>query len=100
MSKSILQANKSVCFLCGEMAGADPLDKHHVFGGTGRRKLSERYGLTVYLHHFRCHEFGPESVHVNAEVSLELKRIAQRKAMEVHGLSVEEFIEIFGKNYL
>lgn len=100
MRQSILQKDKSVCFLCGEPGGADPLDKHHVYGGTGRRKLSEKYGLFVYLHHFRCHEFGKESAHQNAAVARRLHRIAQKKAMEVHGLSMEAFIQIFGKNYL
>lgn len=100
MAKSILQKDKTFCFLCGEAAGMDPLDKHHVFGGTGKRKLSEKYGLWVYLHHFRCHEFGKESVHQNAESSLRLKRHAQERAMEVYGWSKEEFRGIIGKNYL
>lgn len=98
--KSILQKTKDVCFLCGEPAGADPLDKHHAFGGTGCRKLSERYGLTVYLHHHRCHIFGADSVHQNKKNNLRIKMAAQRKAMRVHGWTVETFIKIFGKNYL
>ncbi len=98
--KSILQKTKDVCFLCGEPAGADPLDKHHAFGGTGCRKLSEKYGLTVYLHHHRCHIFGTDSVHQNKENDLRIKMAAQRKAMRVHGWTVETFIKIFGKNYL
>lgn len=98
--RSILQKRKDFCFLCGEAAGADPLDKHHVFGGTGRRKLSEKYGLTVYLHHHKCHIFGSESVHQNRENDLLVKRAAQRKAMAVHGWTVEDFIGVFGKNYL
>lgn len=39
------------CWLCGRNGTAEPLDKHHIFGGAYRKK-SEKYGLTVYL----CHE--------------------------------------------
>jgi len=100
MAKSILQKNKDVCFLCGEMAGADPLDKHHVFYGSGKRKLSEKYGLTVYLHHHECHIFGKESVHQSRQKDLVVKKAAQRRAMAEHNWTKEEFVKIFGKNYL
>ena len=100
MSKSIMQTNKSVCYLCGEPASyADPLDKHHVFGGALRKK-SEHYGLTVYLHHSRCHIFGNEAVHVSADVREQLQRDAQLAAMKEYGWTVDEFREEFGKNYL
>lgn len=46
------------CALCGKPGtGLDPLDKHHIFGGSNRRN-SERYGLVVPLHHYECHIFG------------------------------------------
>lgn len=38
------------CWLCGRNGTAEPLDKHHIFGGAYRKK-SEKYGLTVYLCH-------------------------------------------------
>lgn len=35
------------CALCGKPGTSlDPLDKHHIFGGSNRRN-SERYGLVV-----------------------------------------------------
>lgn len=89
--KSILQEDKGRCFLCGMNRTIEPLDEHHVFNKSDKKK-SEKYGLIVYLHHRKCHIFGSESVHQNAEVSRRVKAHAQRMAMEVHGLSMEEII--------
>ena len=87
------------CFLCGRNGYADPLDKHHIFGGPYRKK-SEKYGLTVYLCHHDCHIFGREAVHNNAENMLYVKQYGQRKAMQENGWTVQQFINEFGKNYL
>lgn len=95
--KSILQEEKDCCFLCKRRD--EPLDEHHIFAG-GNRSLSERYGLKVYLCHSRCHIFGECAVHCNAEVDKVLKRYAQKKAMERYKWTVDDFISIFGKNYL
>lgn len=84
------------CFLCGRTWN---LDAHHIFGGPFRKK-SEKYGLVVDLCHDTCHIFGPNSVHQNREVMLEVKRYGQRKAMQENGWSTEDFIREFGKNYL
>ena len=99
MTKSILQKNKTKCFLCRGNANYEPLDLHHVFLGANR-KLSDKYGLTVYLHHNTCHIFGENSVHGNAKVMRILQAHAQRAAMAHYGWSTKDFIKIFGKNYL
>lgn len=100
MAKSILQSDKERCYLCGGFPTFyDPLDKHHIFGGALRKK-SERYGLTVYLHHNKCHIFGAEAVHANAEKNRALQAEAQKAAMERNGWSVEDFRREFYKNYL
>jgi hypothetical protein len=77
----------------------EPLDCHHVFGAANRNK-SEKYGLTVYLHHSKCHIFGENAVHKNAEINRKLQAIAQKKAMKHYGWSIEDFRKEFGKNYL
>ena len=97
--KSILQTDEEKCYLCGMPENGDHLDWHHVFEGS-RRQLSEKYGLTVRLHHRRCHQEGKNSVHRNNEVNLKLKRDAQEEAMQRYGWTVEDWIEIFKKSYL
>lgn len=75
------------------------MDCHHCISGANR-KLSEKYGLKVYIHHNKCHIFGENSVHKNAEINRRLKQIAQEKAMQYYGWTEKQFIEIFGKSYL
>ena len=98
MAESILQTDKEHCFLCGMNRNLEPLDKHHVFSGSFRKK-SEQYGLTVYLHHSKCHIFGENSVHKNNAVRFRLCRLAQEKAMEHYNWTEDEFRSIFGKSY-
>lgn len=92
---SILQKEKR-CLVCGTQYN---LMIHHVFFGTGKRALSDKYGLTVMLcgHH---HNLSREGVHQNKELDNEIKAMAQRKAMEHYGWSEEDFIKIFRRNYL
>lgn len=98
--KSIIQVKDGRCYLCMKlgMYGKYPIvHKHHVFGGTANRKISEEYGLTVYL----CpghHEFSTEAVHANAGNMLLIRQDAQRIFEKMH--SHEEFMSLFGKNYL
>lgn len=87
------------CWRCGRNGAQDPLDKHHIFGGSLRDK-SEKLGLTVYLCHNRCHIFGPEAVHNNREEMQKLKEYGQRLAMERFGWTADDFRREFGKNHL
>lgn len=97
---SVLQPERTYCFLCGSRnkGGMDALEEHHIFEGNGRRAKSEEYGLKVYLCGCTCHRLGEDSAHKNREVSLRLKRFAQKKFEETH--SREEFRQEFGKSYL
>ncbi len=97
--KSILQEDNGVCFLCS-LAGDDHeqyTHEHHVIYGTSGRKLSEKYGLKLYL----CpqhHEFGKEAVHKNKGTRILLEKIAQ--LVFINQYSPELWMQIFGKNYL
>lgn len=90
--KSVIQTEKK-CFFCGRMTC---LQEHHIFFGEKNRKLSERYGLKVWL----CleHHTGQHSVHREKAMDLALKMHAQAKFEETN--SREDFRRIFGKNYL
>lgn len=98
--ESIIQEDKTRCYLCGMSAYFEPLDCHHVFGGDPNRKLSEKYGLKVYLHHSKCHIFHKTAVHQNAEINNALKAKVQKIAMEHYGWTVDDFRNIFGKSYI
>lgn len=86
------------CFLCARNGSSDRLERHHIFGGP-RRRLSEKYGLVVYLCGERCHRNGKYAAHRNKDTALYLHQHGQRMA-ENNGMSRDEFIKIFGKDYL
>lgn len=98
--RSIIQPTKDYCFLCSllEADGSrKDLEEHHVIYGRANRQLSEKYGLKIYL----CrehHRIGQQSVHINPEIRHMTEAIAQKKFMEVY--PNEDFVKIFGKNYL
>lgn len=81
--KSIIQDEKN-CFLCGSPYA----EEHHVFYGTANRKLSEQYGLKVWLcpTHHRHSKFG---VHFNKKLDEELKAIAEKRFKETYKLNFE-----------
>ena len=70
---------------------------HHIFFGNPNRKLSEKYGMKVYLVP-KYHREHPHGVHRNRQNDLKVKRYAQARFEEEH--SREEFMEIFGRSYL
>lgn len=92
--KSIIQYTKK-CFRCENPHCED----HHIFFGTANRKLSEKYGLKIWLCESH-HRLGNQAVHKNKDWDLKIKRMAQKKFMEHYDKTREDFIKIFGKNYL
>jgi hypothetical protein len=106
--KSIIQDEKE-CFVCAHKLIQAPerdnrgfyvLECHHVFAGTANRKMSEKYGLKVWL----CHEHhtGDTGVHFNETLNELLKEIAQRRFEEYYKgvYNRSDFIRFFGKNHL
>ena len=81
------------CVLCGRVGF---VHRHHIYEGC-RRRLSERYGFVVPLCP-DCHTVSEYAVHRCAKTALMLKRAAQRKFERTH--TREEFMKIFGRNYL
>lgn len=96
MAKSIIHTEKE-CYLCRLFYGASNrkgLEKHHVMNGWGKRTPSDKTGLWMWL----CNEHHRE-VHADAEMRNKLKQLAQI-CYERDGGSREEFMKLFGKNYL
>lgn len=92
-SKSIIQ-NEKQCLVCGTTYG---LHKHHIFYGTGNRAISEKYGCWCYLC-AKHHNMSDEGVHFNKKLDSELKKLTQKKFIEVY--PDIDFLKTFGKNYL
>ncbi len=94
MSKSIIQSEKE-CYITGSKFD---LHEHHIFPGS-YRQLSEKYGLKIWLRS-DWHNMADYGVHFNKSLNDSIKAEAQEIAMRHYGWSVEEFIGIFGKNYM
>ena len=92
--KSILQ-DKKESYISGTVYG---LEEHHIYFGTGRRKISEKNGFKVWLT-YEEHK-GTDGVHGKNghELDLKLKQECQRKYEENH--TRDEFIRLIGKSYL
>ncbi len=93
---SILTGKDKRCFVSGRREG---LNKHHIYHGTGLRKISDRYGFWCYLWEpLHLAGLGGLHAHPNSGLDLQLKQMCQRKFEETH--SREEFMAIIGRNYL
>lgn len=103
-TESVMQVKDGRCYLCIAMDGdhgRKPVEEHHVFGGSANRALSEAYGLKVYLcpEHHRTGEWAAHDGKHSGEVKEILHRAGQEAFECVYG-SREEFVKVFGKNYL
>ena len=86
--------DEPVCYICQRSTNV----QHHIIEGNGRRPISERLGLKVYL----CpphHNMSDAGVHFNKELDLQLKRMAQEYYEEHYGTR-EDFIKDFIQSYL
>ncbi len=92
--RSILTNDMKHCFLCNRIL--EHINRHEIFFGRNRLKSME-YGLVVYLCD-DCHTISDLSVHNNYFTDLKLKQLGQAAFEKKH--SHEDFMRIFGKNYL
>ena len=92
MTESIMQTEKA-CYYCGRKTC---LERHHVMAGTANRKLSERYGIWIWV----CHDdhVGIDGVQYDKQRNWDLKKQAQIAFEERYGH--ELWIKTFMKNYI
>lgn len=98
--KSIMQDKDGTCYLCKKLEGdysVKPVQEHHVVYGWANRRLSEKFGLKIYLCAEKHHEEGKYSVHKNPDIRQQLCAEAQI-AFEQNYPDLS-FREIFGKNW-
>ena len=96
-----MQPKDGRCYLCMKLHddySVKPVHEHHVIYGTANRKLSEKYGLKVYLCISKHHEWGNEAVHINPRIRWMVCADAQ-KAFE-KAYPGQSFRKIFGRNYV
>ena len=103
--ESIMQDIKE-CYICRQIMTQNNifrplpsggLECHHIMHGTANRKISEHYGLKVWL----CpehHRTGKEAVHKCRETDLKLITAGQTRFEQV--FSHSEWMQLFMKNYL
>ena len=93
MAKSIMQPEEEkVCYITGSQYNLD-CHHQHIMGGPNR-KLSEKYGLKVWLRH---------DIHMDLhdrdnDLKIQLKQEAQKVFEEKY--SHELWMQLFRKNYL
>lgn len=111
MSKSIITKYDKNCILCGRPTNVI----HHMIEGTGKRKLSDKYGLVCPL----CpphHNMGNKSVHTQTEMNVmshiiaqlafEKRWIAEHRSLpfesveDIEDEAREAFRQTFDKSYL
>ncbi len=92
MAASILQSEKE-CWFCESRAG---LEEHHIFAGVANRRISEKYGLKVWL----CHEHhtGNDGAQYDQEKNLQMKQEAKRNFAALY--SHDMWMRLIRKNYL
>lgn len=78
------------CFVCGRNG---PLQRHEIFHGPYRLK-SKQYGCWTTLCK-GCHD----KVHRDALLDRKLKVIFQHRAMKTYGWDMDQWRQVFGKNY-
>lgn len=102
MAKSSMHSKQDrTCYLCillnGDYATRSGLQEHHVIEGTSGRRLSERWGLKVYLC-LQHHTVGPQAVHNNKTLLLLLQQKAQEIFEKIY--SHQLWMQVFGRNYI
>lgn len=87
---SIFTDNLNICMFCGMKA----TDLNEIFRGRNRRN-SMKYGAVIPLCR-RCHC----KITDNYNLEMKWKIKGQEKIMNYYNMNIEEFINIFGRNYL
>lgn len=91
MTESIIQTGEKQCYVSGSRQN---LDIHHVLHGVANRKIADKFGLWVWLRH-DIHKRLHDS---DKDLDRELEQEAQKAFEEKY--SHEEWMRLFGKNYL
>ena len=92
---SLFTSDLSKCIICGK----SPVNKHEIFYGSNRQN-SIKYGLVIPLCTTEHHVSNVEGIHKDKELCREWQIKGQKAFMEHYNKTKDEFIKLFGKNYL
>lgn len=96
---SILTNNLNKCIECGREHCE--INLHEIFYGTGKRKLSMKYGLVIPLCTVSCHnQVNSIGIHFDKQMCDKWVIKGQKKYMKHYNKTKDEFRKVFGKNYL
>lgn len=93
MSESLLSKTKR-CYICG----ATNVEKHHIFFGTAKRRISDVEGCWMWL----CpeHHRGSSGVHFDKKLCRKIQVKCEQEWISRNKSDEEGFRNIFGRNYL
>ena len=95
MGKLGILETEEKCYLSGSSYN---IHRHHIYFGSGYRKISEANGFTVHLR-ADYHNASNRGVHCgNKKLDLFLKKKCQEEFEKTH--TREEFMALIGRNYL
>ena len=94
MERFSIYHDMKTCFFCGRPRECI----HEVYYGTANRKVSIQNGFCVGLCN-EHHNMSNDSVHHNREMDLKLKKEVEKAYLE-QGHSINDFLQLVGKNYL
>lgn len=96
MTRESILMEMDHCLVCGN---TNNLHIHEVFFGANNRENSIREKLCVSLCAYH-HNMSNNGVHFNRELDLKIKKWAEKKWLEKNDKTIDDFIKIFGKNYI
>lgn len=92
---SIITNDLTKCIECG----LPKSDLHEIFFGNNREK-SKQLGLVIPLCLTHHNTNLITSIHRDIELDTKYKIIGQKACMEHYNITTEEFIKVFGRNYI
>lgn len=95
MTGKSLYSDERECWICHSPQAV----RHHIYGGNGRRPISDREGCWIYLcpAHHNMSEFG---IHFDKELDKAIKEDCERRWCAANGKTPDDFREVFGVNYI
>lgn len=93
MSESLLSKTKK-CYICGALN----VEKHHVFFGTAKRRISDTEGCWLWL----CpeHHRGASGIHFDKKLSRKIQMKCEQEWISRNKSDEEGFRRMFGRNYI